>query len=235
MELLERCALVTGASRGIGKAIAIELARMGAGLMLVARNETHLNNVRSEIERMGGTAVILAVDLAKEESWQILQRRLAEEKTHIDILINNAGIYTTDYIDVDQTPGWDSASSQAWQQTLAVNLTAPFQLCRILAPDMVQKGWGRIVNISSIAGKKAETFGSAYSASKFGLIGLTQSLALELARHGVTVNAVCPGWVETDMAKDQINDPEWCRLNNIDLEESLDIARLSVPQMRFIQ
>jgi ketoreductase len=100
---------------------------------------------------------------------------------------------------------------------------------------MIERKWGRIINISSISGQKAEAYGTAYSASKFGLIGVTQSLALELARHGITVNSVCPGWVETDMAQEQINDPEWCRLNDINPEESLDIARLSVPQMRLIQ
>lgn len=226
---------MTGASRGIGRAIAIELASMGADLVLVARNEDRLAAVQEEIKKIGPAACFHAFDLSQESSCNALLERLANDRLPIDVLVNNAGVYATDSIDIDQSPTWDESKSSLWHQTMSVNLTAPLQLSKGLAPQMVQRNWGRIVNISSISGKKAEVFGTAYSASKFGLIGLTQALALEVARHGVTVNAVCPGWVETDMARAQMNDPKWCRLNNIVIEESVDIARLAVPQMRFIQ
>lgn len=235
MELKGKTALVTGASRGIGKAIALELAGMGATLVLTARNEARLKETVAEIEKLGCQAQSLTFDISHDGASDELLEVLKKDSTAIDILINNAGVYSTDFVDIDQKSGWDKPDGSLWNNTMAVNLTAPFLLSQGLAPQMVQRSWGRIVNISSISGKKAECYGSAYSASKFGLIGLTQSLALELARHGITVNAVCPGWVETDMALDQINDPEWCRLNDLDPEESVDIARLSIPQMRFIQ
>src|SRR5262249_19124848 len=146
--------------------------------------------------------------------------RLKKDKGSIDILVNNAGVYGTDRIADEEASPQSGAQTALWQKTIALNLTTPFLLSQGLAPHMVQRSWGRIVNISSISGKKAEAFGSAYSSSKFGLIGLTESMALELARHAVTVNAVCPGWVETDLALSQMNDPEWCRLNNIVVDES---------------
>jgi NAD(P)-dependent dehydrogenase (short-subunit alcohol dehydrogenase family) len=122
-----------------------------------------------------------------------------------------------------------------WRRTLDTNMTSAMVASSLVLPEMVTRKWGRVINISSISGKAGEAFGAAYSASKFGLIGLTQSMALEVARFGVTVNAVCPGWVATDMAFSQINDPQWCQLNNLPPAESLDIARLSVPQERFIE
>jgi ketoreductase len=100
---------------------------------------------------------------------------------------------------------------------------------------MVERGWGRIINISSISGKTAEIWGSAYSASKFGMIGLTQALALEVARHNITVNAVCPGWVLTEMATEQLQDPQYCELTGSDPKDAIANAAYSVPQQRMIE
>ncbi len=233
-----KAALITGASRGIGRAIALELSASGAAVALVARDLTKLDALSRQLNSAGATALYNSFDLALEDSTSDLVDWLKEKKFNVDILVNNAGIYGTDSIGMEEDCGWDSGAKSSialWNKTLAVNLSAAFGLARLLAPQMVERRWGRIINISSISGQKAEVFGTAYSASKFGLIGITQSLALELARHGVTVNSVCPGWVATDMAQEQINDPQWCRLNDINPEESLDIARLSVPQMRLIQ
>ena len=99
---------------------------------------------------------------------------------------------------------------------------------------MIERNWGRIINISSISGKVAEAFGAAYSASKFAIIGLTQSMALEAAKHAITVNAICPGWVDTKMAGDQLSDDNYLSLTEQEPSQALEIARLSVPQMRFI-
>ena len=231
-------ALVTGASRGIGRAIALELAARGARVALVARNEELLAALSGEINRLGSQSLYKSLDMSQESFVSELSKWLKTQDFSVDILVNNAGIYSTDFIRFDQPDGWDqsdSSFSEHWKSTLAVNLTAPYLLAKIVAPKMIERNWGRIINISSISGQKAEAYGSAYSASKFGLNGITQSLALELARHGITVNSVCPGWVDTDMAQNQINDPEWCRLNDINPEESLDIARFSVPQMRLIE
>jgi len=231
-------ALVTGASRGIGRAIALELAARGAKTALVARNEELLQTLARAIDGFGSQSIYKSLDMRQETFVVELSKWLKAEDFRVDILVNNAGIYSTDYIRFDQPDSWDEtdpADNELWKATLAVNLTAPYLLAKIFAPQMIERNWGRIVNISSISGQKAEAYGSAYSASKFGLNGVTQSLALELARHGITVNSVCPGWVNTDMAQHQINDPQWCRLNDINPEESLDIARFSVPQMRLIE
>lgn len=231
-------ALVTGASRGIGRAIALELASRGAKLALVARSHDLLEKLAAEISEGGSHAIYKSLDMQQESFIGDLSRWLKSQDFTVDILVNNAGIYATDFIRFDQPDGWDDSDSsfnELWKSTLAVNLTAPYLLAKIFAPRMIERNWGRIINISSISGQKAEAYGSAYSASKFGLNGITQSLALELARHGITVNSVCPGWVDTDMAQHQINDPQWCRLNDINPEESLDIARFSVPQMRLIE
>ncbi|MBX3135477.1 SDR family oxidoreductase [Candidatus Obscuribacterales bacterium] len=239
IELHGKNALVTGASRGIGRAIALELAALGARTALVARSSSLLESLAKEInDKNSGDAIYKSLDIEKESFALELAKWLKAEGFHVDVLVNNAGIYSTDYIPLEHADGWevsDPGNDDLWKRTMAVNLNAPYILAKVFAPAMIERKWGRIINISSISGQKAEAYGTAYSASKFGLIGVTQSLALELARHGITVNSVCPGWVETDMAQEQINDPEWCRLNDINPEESLDIARLSVPQMRLIQ
>ena len=145
----------------------------------------------------------------------------------IDILINNAGVFKVEPI-LNHRPA-------VWDETLAVNLSAAFHLCRYALPQMTAKNWGRVINISSVSGKLGEPYGAAYSASKFGLIGLTQSLALEVAKYAVTVNAICPGWVLTEMALKQLGDEQWLKLNSIDPSQSLEVARLSSPQERFIE
>lgn len=238
-ELNGKNALVTGASRGIGRAIARELAALGARVALVARSSELLASLAKEInDKNSGGAIYKSFDIENETFFIDLAKWLKAEGFSVDVLINNAGIYSTDYIPLEHADGWevsDPSQDVQWKRTMAVNLNAPYVLAKIFAPAMIERKWGRIINISSISGQKAEAYGTAYSASKFGLIGVTQSLALELARHCITVNSVCPGWVETDMAQEQINDPEWCRLNDINPEDSLDIARLSVPQMRLIQ
>ncbi len=238
-ELNGKNALVTGASRGIGRAIARELAALGARVALVARSSELLASLAKEInDKNSGGAIYKSFDIENETFSIDLAKWLKAEGFSVDVLINNAGIYSTDYIPLEHADGWevlDPSQDAQWKRTMTVNLDAPYILTKIFAPAMIERKWGRIINISSISGQKAEAYGAAYSASKFGLIGVTQSLALELARHCITVNSVCPGWVETDMAQEQINDPEWCRLNDINPEDSLDIARLSVPQMRLIQ
>ena len=237
--LSNKTVLVTGASRGIGKAIAIAFARQGARLAICGRDGERLKNTVSEIEAAGGTALSAVVDLLDEQAICQYLASLKKEMAPVQVLINNAGIYRTAAV--------DGHSSQVWREVLDTNLNAPFIFCRELIAQMVKSGWGRIINISSISGKSGEIYGAAYSASKFGLIGLTEALALELASTGVTVNALCPGWVKTDMAINQLSDPDYTQqmsvtaLGKTDAAEAatrlepMEIARLSVPQMRFIE
>jgi NAD(P)-dependent dehydrogenase (short-subunit alcohol dehydrogenase family) len=224
-----RRVLVTGASRGIGRACALAFGQMGADLAILSRRAEGLSQLKKELDEISSNLLVVdevvdvSLSLDLQESLERVQKRLGG----VDILINNAGIYITEEVDGHSLTGW--------QSTLDTNLTSAMVASSCLIKGMVMQKWGRVINISSMSGKTGEAFGSAYSASKFGLIGLTQSMALEVARYGVTVNAVCPGWVATDMAFDQISDPQWCRLNNIDSAHSLEIARLSVPQERFIE
>jgi 3-hydroxybutyrate dehydrogenase len=220
-------ALVTGASRGIGRAIAVKLASLGASVAICARDSAALGEALSAVAASGTPCLAQAADVTQEQSVEALVSRVTRELGGIDILVNNAGMYRTQPV--------QGHSLALWNEILSVNLTGAMLAARAVLPGMLAGGWGRIVNIASISGKVAEIYGSAYSASKFGLIGLSQALALEVAAGGITVNAVCPGWVATEMARQQLEDPLWCKLNSIAKEESTDVARWSVPLQRFIE
>jgi 3-hydroxybutyrate dehydrogenase len=222
-----RTALITGGNRGIGKTIAMSLGCAGAKVAIAARSTDLNDRVREELEEAGITNFVAACDVRQADTLQQFMSLATEKLGHIDILVNNAGIYRTQAV--------RSHSLEVWQEIIDTNLTGAFIATRSVLDKMIEQKWGRIINISSISGKVAEPYGAAYSASKFGMIGLTQAVALEVARYGITVNAVCPGWVLTDLARAQLTDEEWCRKNDINPEESLDIARLSVPQERFLQ
>lgn len=220
---------MTGASRGIGKAIALELASDGANVALIARDKVALDSVKAEIEALSphNACVAISCDLSKPNSLENAISELEKQWTTVSILVNNCGIYKTQEV--------RDHSLSVWTEIIDTNLTSALRAARSVLDGMIRQGWGRIINISSISGKQGEAYGAAYSATKFGLIGLTQSLALEVATKGITVNAVCPGWVDTDMAQNQLHDQQWCKLNNIDPAQSKEIARLSIPQQRFVE
>ena len=187
MFLSGKTALVTGGSRGIGKAVARRLAREGARVIVTARTVSDLDAVAAET---GGIAIPL--DVSDRAAIAGFIADLKARDLHVDILVNNAGIAAS--MPFDRTP------ETLWDQIFAVNLTAPFLLTRGLVPAMITAGGGRVVQIASNAGLTGYAYTSAYCASKAALIGYTRSVAMEIARSGVTINAVCPGWVETDMA-----------------------------------
>ena len=185
----EKVAIVTGASRGIGRATAAAIARRGVHVMAVARSEVEL---RSLAEAEGVQYLVASVD--DVDACEGIIRSTRERLGPIDILVNNAGIDTN-----EERPIWNQ-DSQVWRRTLAVNLDAPFHLTRLAATDMVDRGWGRVVMVSSTAGSVGGASMSAYCASKGGLEGLTRAVAYDVASAGVTCNAVAPGWVRTPMA-----------------------------------
>jgi ketoreductase len=222
-----RVAIVTGASRGLGKAIAKELARQGATLGVCARSAEQLSVTQSEIKQLGSQCLAATCDVRNEAEIASFVAYIKSHFGSVDILVNNAGVYKTEPV-ASHTLG-------LWQEVIETNLTGAMLFCRAVLETMTEKKWGRIINISSVSGRTGEIWGSAYSASKFGLIGLTQSLALEVAAGGITVNAVCPGWVFTDMTKEQLQDPEWCKLNGVSPEQALANASFGVPQNRFIE
>ena len=186
-----RIALVTGASQGIGRGIALALAADGCHLALAARNEAKLAEVKAEIESAGGTAATFPVDLASEDSIKAAAKAVVAHFGVVHVLVNNAGITrdtlamrmkTTDFTDV-----------------LQANLTGTFLLTQALLHPMMKARWGRILNITSIVGETGAAGQANYAASKAGLIGLTKSLAREFASRAVTVNAIAPGFIQTAM------------------------------------
>jgi NAD(P)-dependent dehydrogenase (short-subunit alcohol dehydrogenase family) len=186
-----RVALVTGAGRGMGRAAALALADAGARVMAVSRTADELSALERESERITTVSVSLATPEGCHQAVAETQRRLGP----VDILVNNAGVGS-----VRERPIWEQDPA-FWYESIAVNLHAAFELIRLTTRDMIARSWGRIVVVSSTAGLYAESpSDSAYTTGKHGVIGLVRAAALDLAPHGVTCNAVCPGWVRTEMA-----------------------------------
>lgn len=188
-------ALVTGGGRGIGLACARALLLRGARVTLAGRDAATLAQAQQDLRALGEVAV-QALDVADEAAVRDGFAQAAQRFGRIDILINNAG-------QAKPAPFLKTESAH-WQQMLAVNLTGVFHCCQAALPGMLEAGWGRIVNVASTAGLTGYRYVSGYVAAKHGVIGLTRALALEVAAKGVTVNAVCPGYTETDIVKQAI-------------------------------
>jgi 3-oxoacyl-[acyl-carrier protein] reductase len=185
-----KVALVTGAGRGIGKAVALSLAQSGCRVILAARSREQLEEVHREIHDRGGEALVVTADLTRDEDIQQLVET-SRSWGAVDILINNAGWGKRAPVVKGNIDDWD--------RTFRVNLRAPMLLAKLFLPAMLAKGEGAVINISSVSGKTGEANGAAYAASKFGLIGFTQSLYEEVREHGIKVSVILPGFVDTPL------------------------------------
>jgi 3-oxoacyl-[acyl-carrier protein] reductase len=211
-----RRALVTGAGRGIGRAIALELAKNGVAVACLSKNEASCGAVAEEIVKAGGHAKAFACDVSDSAQVKAICDTIAKDFGPIDILINNAGITADGLL--------FRMSNESWDSVMATNLKPVFEFSKYIGFGMSKARWGRIINISSVVGLMGNAGQVNYSAAKAGVLGATKSMAKELGPRGITVNAVCPGFITTDMT-DKLTDDQKAKI-----AEWIPLKRLGLPE-----
>ena len=227
MRLQDRIALITGGGRGIGRAIAHAFAQEGAQVAVAARTLEQVEQVASEIaDQFSTKALPVVCDVSDVHSVAKLFERVSEAFGRgPDIMVNNAGIAESAPI--------AKTDDELWHRILAINLSGTFYCTRAALPQMIERGWGRIINVASIAGKTGAPYIVAYSASKHGVLGLTRSAAMEVATKGITVNAICPGYVDTEMTTRGIENIT--QKTKLSAEQAMESIKKMSPQNRIIE
>ena len=223
--LLEgKVALVIGASRGIGTGIAHEMAREGADVVLnYTRSEQEARQIAHGIEALSRRVLVARADISRPEEVEAMRKQVLKEFGGVDILVNNAGVHR-------HLKSWEIDEAE-WRHVLSVNLDGVFLCSKAFSHEMRARKWGRIINISSIVAFTGTDHEAHYGTSKAAVVGLTKSLALELAGYGVTVNAIAPGWIETDMTSGMTPEEKKKALQSIPLGrigQPEDIAHMAV-------
>ncbi len=226
MKLQNRIALITGGGRGIGRAIAHAFAREHAQVAVTARTREQVESVAKELtDEFQIEATAIACDVSHGDSVLSMFAKVGERFGRgPDILVNNAGI-------AESAP-LTRTDDELWRRLQGINLDGTFYCMRAALPEMIQRGWGRIINIASIAGKTGAPYIAAYSASKHGVLGLTRSVALEVASKAITVNAICPGYVDTDMTMRGIENIS--KKTSLTRDQALDSIKKMSPQNRLV-
>jgi 3-hydroxybutyrate dehydrogenase len=224
MRLEGKRAVITGGGRGIGAEVARALAREGAAVALCSRTASEVESVASELVAAGYQAIALTCDVAEPAQVTAATEAARERLGGVDILINNAGFAPSAPL--------RSVTLEEWERVFAVNMTGTFLFTKALLPAMIEAGWGRVVNVASIAGKVGHPYIAAYAASKHAVIGFTRSVAMEVAAHGVTVNAICPGYVDTPLTDGSVE--RIVAKTGISSEQALDYMKKMSPQGRLI-
>jgi NAD(P)-dependent dehydrogenase (short-subunit alcohol dehydrogenase family) len=219
-----RTALVTGGGRGAGAVIASALAAAGASVVLAARTQSEIDVVAKQLSSDGARVWAFDCDVSDPVSVEALARSTATTAGRIDILVNNAGIGFAAPL--------GKTSLENWQRIMGVNATGTFLCTRTWLPGMVEGGWGRIINVASVAGLTGDRYISAYAASKHAVLGFTRALAAEVASHGVTVNAVCPAFLDTEMTHATLD--RIVASTGRDRGSALDAIVAKSPQKRLI-